>query len=382
MKIDQVVYVARDGHKGIALGPKGETIKAVGQAAREELKGFLGREVHLFLTVKVRPGWLDERERYGEIGLDFPEGKRMSAPRLTAEFWVQAYLARLRLADIPAFVTARGDATAGAVAVKLNTLDGAAAAFARAWDGSGRRVWTPLVEGPEAEVDAALERQRRFDPDLWVVEVEDRQGGACSTSRGWRSSAACARELRGTGGSTESRAAAARDGLARRGHPDRGAPARRELGDRRGASPPGTGGMPAWCAAARGGGWRRCCSRGRGCGRVVGAARGASRALPGRSARRRDGGDHGGSGGAGGARVGDGADRGGAARAGRASGALCARPPISSRRSGRRRTGRRAMRPGSWRCSPSSASGSTSRPARSAGRPRSWSGCRRRAGGR
>jgi GTP-binding protein Era len=73
-RIDQVVYVARDGHKGIALGPKGETIKAVGKAAREELKAFLGREVHLFLTVKVRPGWLEEAERYGEIGLDFPRG--------------------------------------------------------------------------------------------------------------------------------------------------------------------------------------------------------------------------------------------------------------------------------------------------------------------
>jgi len=100
----------------------------------------------------------------------------VSAPRLTAEFWVQAYLARLRLADIPAFVTARGDATAGAVAVKLNRLDGTAAAFGRARDGEGRRVWTTLCEGAEAEVDAALGRQRRFDPDLWVVEVEDRQG--------------------------------------------------------------------------------------------------------------------------------------------------------------------------------------------------------------
>ena len=75
VKIDQIVYVARDGHKGITLGPKGTTIKAVGQAAREEIKAFLGREVHLFLTVKVRPNWLDERERYGEMGLDFPEGK-------------------------------------------------------------------------------------------------------------------------------------------------------------------------------------------------------------------------------------------------------------------------------------------------------------------
>jgi hypothetical protein len=97
-------------------------------------------------------------------------------PRLTAEFWVHAYLARLRLADIPAFVTARGDATAGAVVVKLNTLDGEARAFARSYDGLGARVWTPLAEGPEAEVDASLDRQRRFDPDLWVIEVEDRAG--------------------------------------------------------------------------------------------------------------------------------------------------------------------------------------------------------------
>ena len=74
VKIDQVIYVARDGHKGITLGPKGETIKAVGKAAREEIKAFLGREVHLFLTVKVRPGWLEERERYGEMGLDFRDG--------------------------------------------------------------------------------------------------------------------------------------------------------------------------------------------------------------------------------------------------------------------------------------------------------------------
>ncbi len=75
VRIDQVIYVARDGHKGIALGPKGETIKAIGKAAREEFRAFLGREVHLFLTVKVRPGWLEERERYGEIGLDFSDGE-------------------------------------------------------------------------------------------------------------------------------------------------------------------------------------------------------------------------------------------------------------------------------------------------------------------
>ena len=73
-RIDQIVYVARDGHKGIVLGRKGETIKAVGQAARKELEEFTGRSIHLFLTVKVRPGWLEEAERYSEMGLDFKDG--------------------------------------------------------------------------------------------------------------------------------------------------------------------------------------------------------------------------------------------------------------------------------------------------------------------
>jgi len=73
-KIDQLIYVMRDGHKGIVLGNKGETIKAVGKAAREELVEFLGRKVHLFLQVKVRPNWLEESERYDEMGLNFKDG--------------------------------------------------------------------------------------------------------------------------------------------------------------------------------------------------------------------------------------------------------------------------------------------------------------------
>lgn len=75
VRIEQLIYVARDGHKGIILGKKGETVKAVGQAARVELEEFLGRKVHLFLQVKVRPGWLTEAERFDAMGLDFSEGK-------------------------------------------------------------------------------------------------------------------------------------------------------------------------------------------------------------------------------------------------------------------------------------------------------------------
>lgn len=97
--------------------------------------------------------------------------------RLTAEFWVHAYLARLRFQNIPAFVTSHGDDTAGAVLVKLNTLDGQARAFQRSFDlMSGARAWVTLAEGDDAEVDAAITRQRRFDPDVWVIEVEDRAG--------------------------------------------------------------------------------------------------------------------------------------------------------------------------------------------------------------
>ncbi len=73
-RVDQVIYVVRDGHKGIVLGRKGETIKAISQAARAELEAFTGRKIHLFLQIKVRPGWLDEAERYSEIGLDFRDG--------------------------------------------------------------------------------------------------------------------------------------------------------------------------------------------------------------------------------------------------------------------------------------------------------------------
>ncbi|MEO1109096.1 MAG: GTPase Era [Pseudomonadota bacterium] len=73
-KVDQVIYVMRDGHKGIVLGKRGETIKAVSQAARAELEEFLDRKIHLFLQVKVRPNWLEESERYSEMGLDFKDG--------------------------------------------------------------------------------------------------------------------------------------------------------------------------------------------------------------------------------------------------------------------------------------------------------------------
>ncbi|QMU58891.1 MAG: DUF1491 family protein [Boseongicola sp.] len=100
----------------------------------------------------------------------------MSA-RLTTEVWIAAYLTRCRLADIPVFVVAKGDHTAGAVLIKLNTLDGNAACYQRSFDlMSGERCWVVLAEGSEVEVDQSLSKQRSFDPDVWVIEIEDKGG--------------------------------------------------------------------------------------------------------------------------------------------------------------------------------------------------------------
>jgi GTPase len=71
-RIEQTIYVARGGQKKIVIGDGGRTIKAIGQAARKEIAEAAEQKVHLFLFVKVRPGWVDDPERYREMGLDFP----------------------------------------------------------------------------------------------------------------------------------------------------------------------------------------------------------------------------------------------------------------------------------------------------------------------
>jgi GTP-binding protein Era len=71
-RIEQTIFVARDGQKKIVIGEGGRTIKAIGQAARREIAEAAEQKVHLFLFVKVRSNWADDPERYREIGLEFP----------------------------------------------------------------------------------------------------------------------------------------------------------------------------------------------------------------------------------------------------------------------------------------------------------------------
>jgi GTP-binding protein Era len=72
VRIDQVIYVARESQRKIVLGKGGQTIKAISTAARQELEKAFERPVHLFLFVKVRENWAEDPERYREMGLEFP----------------------------------------------------------------------------------------------------------------------------------------------------------------------------------------------------------------------------------------------------------------------------------------------------------------------
>jgi len=74
IRIDQVIFVERESQRKIMLGEKGQTIKAIGSAARKDIAEAANARVHLFLFVKVRENWLEDPERYREMGLEFPRG--------------------------------------------------------------------------------------------------------------------------------------------------------------------------------------------------------------------------------------------------------------------------------------------------------------------
>lgn len=103
--------------------------------------------------------------------------------RLKTGIWVSAYVRQLSGAAIPVAVIRRGDPDAGAIFLKINTLDGFALVMrpaASGLDGADTdRRWSPALPGGRTEervADAYLARQAGFDSDMWLVEVEDRRG--------------------------------------------------------------------------------------------------------------------------------------------------------------------------------------------------------------
>lgn len=101
---------------------------------------------------------------------------------LKADFWASALIRRAEAQGAFAAVARKGDPDAGVVLVKASTMDGRARLYAPALRGEGERVWLDLSSGAlgdkEADIDDYVRRRAASDPDLWVVEIEDRQGRA------------------------------------------------------------------------------------------------------------------------------------------------------------------------------------------------------------
>jgi hypothetical protein len=106
----------------------------------------------------------------------------MSGARLRSDFWVGAYLRLCNAQGASAVLRKRGAAEAGAIFVVLDRLDGTQALYAPApqslADDTGERLFTQILQGDAMAVMAKLEREMRFDSDLWVIDVEDRTGNA------------------------------------------------------------------------------------------------------------------------------------------------------------------------------------------------------------
>ncbi|MEM8987869.1 MAG: DUF1491 family protein [Pseudomonadota bacterium] len=96
--------------------------------------------------------------------------------RVKTGIWVAAYVRRCAASGAAAFIAAKGDPDAGAVLVKIATLDGQARLLLPSRDLEGRSVWRTAKAGAETDVDAYAARERQIDSDLWIVEVEDKDG--------------------------------------------------------------------------------------------------------------------------------------------------------------------------------------------------------------
>ncbi|GAA0548459.1 hypothetical protein FHS83_000995 [Rhizomicrobium palustre] len=102
----------------------------------------------------------------------------MTTPRLKAGFFVRALIRRAEVAGAPAYLVKKGSEEAGAVFIKIAKLDGTCTIYSQTTLPDGERAWArPLGETcDEARASAYFEKQQKYDPDLWIVEIEDRQG--------------------------------------------------------------------------------------------------------------------------------------------------------------------------------------------------------------
>ena len=96
--------------------------------------------------------------------------------RLTSEFWISAYKHYLDSIGITLFITNKGDDKAGAILIRVSNLKGSSVLFSQGIDIDGKKIWEQLARGCDSEMDKIILRQIQYDPDIWVLEIEEKSG--------------------------------------------------------------------------------------------------------------------------------------------------------------------------------------------------------------
>lgn len=103
----------------------------------------------------------------------------MAEPSLKAGIWISAHIRLCDLQSLPAVVRRRGDPDAGSILIRLDRLNGTSKLLSQVRDANGRRCWFLALgkdAAPDADVEAYIERRLATDPDIWIIEIEDRDG--------------------------------------------------------------------------------------------------------------------------------------------------------------------------------------------------------------
>ena len=97
----------------------------------------------------------------------------MRSSRVTSELWISAFRKRLESKAIPIFIVQKGDKVAGAIIIRVSDLRGRSTIFVQSPSVNGDRQWMKHVNGIDGDIEAFLEKQKRFDKDLWILEIEE-----------------------------------------------------------------------------------------------------------------------------------------------------------------------------------------------------------------
>ena len=100
----------------------------------------------------------------------------MKILRVTTDIWISAYRAKLEKEGIPFYFYKTGDKSAGAILIKVLNLEEKFELYHRISDLSGRQKWELLLSGNEEQIDNAIKNQCNFDPDVWVLVIDDPRG--------------------------------------------------------------------------------------------------------------------------------------------------------------------------------------------------------------